>query len=214
MADIFQEVDDDLKKDKATAWWKRYGRYVYLAVALIVGGTAAFQAWVAYDLDQRSARSDAYSEALALAAGGSDEAKALADLSEIASGEDSYGLLASFDEARLLAAAERTDEAVAIWDRIAASQGTDQAFGAVATLLSVMHQVDDGDIPSLRARLEPLAVTGNAFRPTALELMATLALRENDKQTARDLFTQLSDDLAAPAGIRARATQMIEALKD
>ncbi len=214
MADIFQEVEDDLKKDRATAWWKRYGRYVIGLAVAIVAGTAAYQAWTAYDLEQRGARSDAYASALALAAGQSDEAKALSDLSEIASGDDTYGMLASFDEARLLAAADKTDEAVVIWDRIAAKQGTDQAFGAVATLLSVMHQVDDGDVESLKARLEPLAVTGNAFRPTATELLATLALRENDRQTARDLFTELSDDLTAPPGIRARATQMIEALKD
>ncbi|TQV80699.1 tetratricopeptide repeat protein [Denitrobaculum tricleocarpae] len=214
MADIFQEVDDDLKKDKATAWWKRYGRYVIAVAVLLVAGTAGYQAWTAYDLNQRSERSDAYAEALALAAEPSSEAEALSNLSEIASNGDTYGMLASFEEARLLADADRTDEAVAIWDRIAAEQGNDQAFGSVATLLAVMHQVDDGDVASLKARLEPLAVTGSAFRPTATELLATLALRENDKQTARDLFTELADDLTAPAGIRARATQMIEALKD
>ncbi len=214
MADIFQEVDDDLKKDKATAWWKRYGRYVIAVAVLLVAGTAGYQAWTAYDLNQRGERSDAYAEALALAAEPSSEAEALSNLSEIAASGDTYGMLASFEEARLLAEADRTDEAVAIWDRIAAEQGNGQAFGSVATLLSVMHQVDDGDVPSLKARLEPLAVAGNAFRPTATELLATLALRENDKQTARDLFTELADDLTAPAGIRARATQMIEALKD
>lgn len=214
MADIFQEVDDDLKKDRAAAWWKRYGRYVIGLAVAVVAGTAAYQAWTAYDLDQRGARSDAYAAALALAGEPSGQERAISELSELASDDDTYGMLASFDEARLLAAADRTDEAVVIWDRIAASHGNDEAFGAVATLLSVMHQVDDGDVESLRARLEPLAVAGNAFRPTATELLATLALRDNDKQTARDLFTELSDDLTAPPGIRARATQMIEALKD
>ncbi|WP_282609615.1 tetratricopeptide repeat protein [Pelagibius sp. Alg239-R121] len=214
MADIFQEVDDDLKRDKATAFWKRYGRYIIGVAVLIVAGTAAYQAWTAYDLQQRSARSDAYAAALTLATSQADDAKALADFSEIASGSDSYSVLASFEEARLLAAAEKTDEAIAAWDRIATERGTDEAFGAVATLLSAMHQIDDGDIQSLKARLEPLASPGKAFRPTATELLAILALRENDKQTARELFTSLSDDLSAPAGIRARATQMIEALKD
>ena len=212
MADIFQEVDDDLKRDKATEWWKRYGRYVIALAVLLVLGTAGFQGWVAYDLQQRSERSDAY--AAALAAGQSDPGKALADLSAIADGDDSYSVLASFEEARLLAEAEKADEAVVVWDRITAERGADDAFGAVASLLSAMHQIDDGDIDALKSRLEPLAVPGKAFRPTATELLALLALRENDKQTARDLFTSLSDDLTAPAGIRARATQMIEALKD
>ncbi len=212
MADIFQEVDDDLKKDKATEWWKRYGIYIGGLAFLLVAGTAGYKGWTAYDLKQRGERSDAF--AAALTASQSDPAKALSDLSAIAEGDDSYGVLASFEEARLLAESDKTDEAVAVWDRIAAARGKDDAFGAVADLLSVMHQVDDGDIDSLKSRLEPLAAPGQAFRPTATELLAILALRENDKQTARDLFTSLSDDLTAPAGIRARATQMIEALKE
>lgn len=214
MADIFQEVEDDLKRDRATALWKRYGRYIIGIAVLIVLVTAGYQAWTAYDLQQRSERSDAFAQAVALAEGESDQARALSELSEIAGGEDSYGVLAAFQEARLLAEDGKTAEAVAVWDRIAGEQGAEQPFGAVATLLSVMHQIDDGNAEELRGRLELLAGPGNAFQPSATELLAILALRENDRETARDLFTRLSDDLAAPAGIRARATQMIEALKD
>jgi hypothetical protein len=214
VADIFQEVEDDLKRDKATALWQRYGRYIIGFAILIVLATAAFQAWTHYVQTQRSERSNAYAQALALAAGGSDQARALSELSAIAEGDDSYSVLAAFEEARLLAEADDTAAAVEVWDRLAAKWGPDAPFGAVATLLSVTHQIDDGEIDDLRSRLEPLAQPGKAFRPLATELLAVLALRENDKQAARDLFIGLSDDSAAPAGIRARATQMIEALKD
>ena len=35
MADLFQEIDDELRQDKASKLWKIYGKYV-IAVAVIV----------------------------------------------------------------------------------------------------------------------------------------------------------------------------------
>ena len=36
MADIFNEVDEDVRKDKSLALWKAYGKYVIGAAVLIV----------------------------------------------------------------------------------------------------------------------------------------------------------------------------------
>jgi hypothetical protein len=75
-----------------------------------------------------------------------------------------------------------------------------------------MHQVDDGDPAALQGRLDELIGPGEPFRASALELSAVLALRAGDKEKARSLYTQIVDDLAAPAGLRARATQILSAL--
>ena len=82
----------------------------------------------------------------------------------------------------------------------------------MATLLSVMHQIDEGDAEALHTRLAPLAAPGHPFRASALEAQALLALREGDLAAARDLYTQVVDDIEAPARLRARATQVLAAL--
>ena len=41
MADIFQEVDEELRGDRASALWAKYQNVVYGLVALIILGTAA-----------------------------------------------------------------------------------------------------------------------------------------------------------------------------
>lgn len=213
MADIFQEVDEEVRKEKATEWWRRYGAYlIALAVALVlaVGG---YKAWKSYDEGQRGDASDAFAAATMLAQSDDSEA-ALAAYGELsAEGEGGYGLLASFEQARLLAAEGKTEDAIAIWDRIAASSDVGKGFKGIATLLSVLHQLGTADAASLRARLDPLAATG-PFRAGATELLAAVELREGNSSEARLLYGQIADDVTAPQGLRARAAQMLAALPE
>jgi hypothetical protein len=41
-----------------------------------------------------------------------------------------------------------------------------------------------------------------------------IALGDGDTASARELYTKISDDREAPAGLRQRATQMLAALKE
>jgi hypothetical protein len=212
VADIFREVDEEVRKEKAVDLWRRYGTAVVAAGVLIVLGVAGFKGWTYYQSREQEKLSDAFAAAMNLAeAGESTEAlNALADLAE--PGGDGYALLAAFERARLFAEAGDVAAASAIWDEIAASEAAGPGFRGIATLLSVLHQLDSGDAEVLRARLEPLASEGNSFRPGALELMAALALRDGRKTEAAELYRAIADDLSAPSGLRARAAQMLTAL--
>ncbi len=212
MADIFREVDEEVRKEKAAGLWRRYGSVVVAVGVLIVLGVAGFKGWNFYQAREHEKLSDAYAAAMSLAeAGESTEAlNALAALAEPSG--DGYPLLAALERARLLAEAGDVEAASAIWDEVAASEAAGAGFRGIATLLSVLHQLDSGDAEVLRARLEPLASEGNSFRPGALELMAALALRDGRKAEAAELYRAIADDLSAPSGLRARAAQMLTAL--
>ena len=214
MADIFKEVDEDLRRDNLEKLWKKYGFQIIGLAAAVVLGVAGVQGWQAYDLDQRSKLSDRYGAARELAQGGETTAglDAMIDLSE-ASG-DSYAGLAAFEEARLRVESGDTGGAIALWDRIAEGSGLGPGFKEAATLFSILHQIDSGDPAALRTRLQPLAADSQPFRSTARELLALIALGEGDTAAARDLYTKISDDREAPAGLRQRATQMLAALKE
>ncbi len=214
MADIFKEVDEDLRRDNLEKLWKKYSLQIIGLAAAVVLGVAGVQGWQAYDLDQRSKLSDRYGAARELAQGGETTAglDAMIDLSE-ASG-DSYAGLAAFEEARLRVESGDTGGAIAVWDRIAEGSGLGPGFKEAATLFSILHQIDSGDPAALRTRLQPLAADSQPFRSTARELLALIALGEGDTAAARDLYTKISDDREAPAGLRQRATQMLAALKE
>ena len=213
VADIFREVDEELRRENLEKLWKRYGKIIIAVAAVVVLAMAGFQGWRAYDQQRREAQSEEFAAALATAQGGNAGAAAAA-LGELSEPDGAgYAGLAAMERARLLAESGDVQGAVALWDRIAADSGLGSGFRDVATLLSVLHQIDQGEPSALRQRLEPLAEAGAPFRGSAWELLAVLALRRGDTAAARELYTRISDDLELPAGLRARAAQMLAALQ-
>lgn len=212
MADIFKEVEEDLRRDKAADWWKRYSLYIYLVAAVVVLGTAGYQGWRAYDEKLRGEQSDAYSAALALIEDGNEAAgrQALRALSDPSG--SGYALLAALTEAHLAAEAGDMAAAQDIWNQLAQNGSAPQAVSGLGALNAVMRDLDDGDPAELRGRLQPLAAVGAPYRFTALELLAAVALKEGNEQEAREILTEITDDPEAPASSRTRAAQLLAAL--
>ena len=211
MSDIFREIDEELRRDNLLKLWARYGRYliaVAVAALVIAGGIVA---WRDHQLAERRAQSTRYAGALTLARDGkeADAAKVFAAIAQEGGG---YAVLASFEEAALLA--KQGDRAVAIadYDRIAATGDLDPGLRGLALLLSVMQSLPEADAHQTMDRLAPLTGTGNPWRPTALELTALARLKSGDRNGALDLYKGLADDLAAPPSLRARAAEMAAAL--
>ena len=95
-----------------------------------------------------------------------------------------------------MAAAGRSDEALALWQALAASDAAGPALQGAARLFFVMHQIDEGESGELRAMLEPLMAAGNGFRPLAMELNAMLLLRDGERAAAQQIYSEIADDLS------------------
>jgi len=212
VADIFKEVEEDLRRDKAAEWWKRNSLFIYAAAAAVVIGVAGYQGWRAYDLKLRGEQSDSYAEALQLAEAGDTEKarQALAALSDPSG--SGYPLLAALSQATLAAQAGDTAAAEQIWQALADNGGAGAAVSDLGALFSVMRRMNDGDPAALRGELRPLAEPDAPYRFTALELLAAVALRQGDTAAAREHLTQITDDPAAPAGSRSRAAELLASL--
>ena len=68
MSDIFREVDEELRQDKLTALWKKYGNVILGAAVLIVAVTAGVTLWKDRQHRAQEASSEAYVTAAALLA--------------------------------------------------------------------------------------------------------------------------------------------------
>jgi len=210
VSDIFREIDEELRRDNLLKLWARYGRYIITAavVALVVAG--GIVAWREHQLAERRAQSTRYAGALTLARDGK-EANAAKVFAAIAEEGGGYAVLASFEEAALLAKSGDRSAAIADYDRIAATD-LDPGLRGLALLLSVMQSLPEAGARQTIERLAPLTESGNPWRPTALELTALARLKSGDKSGALDLYKGLADDLAAPPSLRARAAEMAAAL--
>ena len=211
MSDIFREIDEELRRDNLLKLWARYGRYIIAAaaVALVVAGGVV--AWREHQLTERRAQSSRYAGALTLARDGkgADAAKVFAAIAQEGGG---YAVLASFEEAALLAKSGDPSAAIADYDRIAATGDLDPGLRGLALLLSVMQSLPEAEARQTIERLAPLTESGNPWRPTAIELTALARLKSGDRGGALELYKGLADDLAAPASLRARAAEMAAAL--
>jgi hypothetical protein len=211
VSDIFREIDEELRRDNLLKLWSRYGRYIIaIAVfALVVAG--GIVAWRDHQLSERRAQSTRYAAALTLARDGK-EADAVKVFAAIADEGGGYAILASFEEAALLAKSGDREAAAAAYDRIAAARELDSNLRGLAVLLSVMQRMPDADPHTTIDRLAPLTASDNPWRPSAIELTALARLKSGDKTGALDLFKSLADDPATPQSLRARAAEMTVAL--
>ena len=212
MSDIFREVDEDVRAQEYLRLWKTYGKYVIAGMIAIVVGTGGSVAWRNYQTTKLRAEGEKYGAAMAeFQAGKYDEAaKALDQIAK--EGGKGYAVIAQLQQAESLSKAGKTDEAIKVYDAIAADSSYGKVYRDLASLSSVMQQMDTGNPEKLLGRLDSLNTEENPWRYSAQELLAALALRTNDTQTAQNLFKALANDPATPSGIRGRAQEMLSAM--
>lgn len=206
---LFREVDEDLREEQMRRLWKQYGGYLIAAAVLIVVVVAGSQGWKAWQNTQRLDEARAYEAAVrAVAAGNPDEGMAqLAALA--ASGATGHAALARLREAAVLVGQGKAEEALAAYRALADDTGADAALRDVARVLYALHGLDRLEPGAVQAMVAPLDVPEGAFRFSAREVKALLALREGREEEARTLFAGLAADDQAPRGVRARANDML-----
>ena len=214
MSDVFREVDEEIRKDRALTLWNRYGRFLIGGVVGVVAATAAWQGWTAWSLSQRQADAETFLDGLSLMAQErpGDAEAAFAQLAADAGA--GYQALARLQQAAVLVAVGDSAAGVAVYDALAEDGGLDRTFRDLASLLAAQSLMDTADSQTLARRLEPLLAESNPWRFSARALIGLAAIRHGDLGVARSSFTQLADDPATPQGIRARAAELLAAIGD
>lgn len=212
MPDIFDEVDEDLRADRAARLFKQYGGFLVAAAVLVVAGAGGWKAWEWYDGKQRAELAQGYLAAMKIADNTKSSGKQEADAAFAAVAAKSgagYRDLALLREAALKAEAGDLAGASVLWDRVASGSGTDSLLRDVANLQWALHQLDAGDPAAVAARLQPLASPDNPFHALAQEAQAMLDLRQGKTDAARDVLKLLAQDVTAPEGVRRRAEGLL-----
>lgn len=216
MGDIFREVEEELRQERHERLWRRYGKHFVGGAVLLVAAVAAWQVWTDRQLSRSEADGLEYSAAAELARDGrTREAEAaFAALGERAGA--GYRPLALLRQARLRAEAGDHAAALDVYDRLAGDDGTPPALRGFATVMTGFEalRLPEVSAESIVERVAPLTAAGEAYRHVARELLALVAQREGDRGTAVSHYEKLVDDAETPAGIRARAAEMLEVLGD
>ena len=219
--DIFDEVEEDLRADRARALLARYGILIVAAALLVIAGVGGWEAWRWHQGQVNEKAADAYIAAMrqadSLPGGGRTQpdkrdAAERAFAGVAATAPEGYRTLARLRDAALKADGGNLTGAEDVWDQVSADGSADPLLRDLATLLWVQHQPETAEPTGLRARLQPLTAPENPWHGLALEQSALIDMRTGATDQARDTLRQLAADATAPEGVRGRAGGLLARL--
>jgi hypothetical protein len=203
MTDVFDEIADDLRREKLNQFWKENGSWIIGGVVAAVLLTAGLSFWRQWEYRRNTA---ATAELVRLVT-----AADLPQLENFArTGDKNHAMIAKFVAAATHLEHGEKDQATALYDSIAATSGLDKTWRELAQLLSIGQRLDGDDPEKLKQELSALSSDKSAWRYTALEFSALLDARQGDRQAAIDALTKITADPLAPTDARTRAFTLRE----
>lgn len=208
MSDIFDEVDEEVRREQFKKLWERYSTLFVALAFLIVAGVAGWRGYQ-YWQDKKAAETGAkFTAAALLAEQGKHEEAEKAFARVAGEGTAGYRVLARLREAAELAARD-PKAAVAAYDDIAASSSTGQPLKDFAAVRAAMLLVDSAPLAEITRRLEPIAAAGAPFRHSARELLAFAAWKAGDTTAMRKWTTLIRADQETPQALRQRVEVLL-----
>ena len=207
MADIFDEIDEELKQDRTKALWTRYGKFVVAAAAAVVIGVGASQGYSAWTQSQAEKAANIYQQALA-----ADDPVAALE-SRIGELTDGYAMLGRFQIAAGLAKAGDAAAAEAGYLAISSDSSVTQLYRDAALLMSAMNAPEGADAGDLQLRIAPLADGVGPWKGLALELSAAFDLPQGRTDAALSKLETIVALAETSPELRQRAARLVDILK-
>lgn len=214
MPDIFDEVEEDLRAERAQKLWQRFSTPILAALLLVVAGVGGWQGWRWYETRRETAAATAFMAAHRAAEAEGADLPAMATRFEglTAEAPGGYRVIALLRAAALKAETGDRDGALALYDRVTNDTAADPVYRDIASLMWVLRSMDTAEPAALAARLAPLQRPGAAFSASARELAALAQLRAGQSDEARRALEALAGDVTAPQAIRDRAGRVASGL--
>lgn len=207
MSELFNEVDEDLRREQLKKIWEKYSLLIILVAILIVGGVGGWRAYSYIEAKKAAVAGEAF-----------DKASELSEQNKPAEAEAAFTKLASEAPAgyrtmaRLRAAGEaaKRDSAAAVklYDEVIADTTVGAAEKDLARVRAGALLVESATYDALLAKLEPATSATSTYRHTARELLALAAWKAGNAAETRKWVEAISNDNDTPSSIRTRAESL------
>jgi hypothetical protein len=204
VSELFDEVDEDVRRDQLKKLWDRYSIYIVAGALLIVASVGGWRGYQYLEAQKAAEAGSAFDAAVELSEQ-NKHGEAEAAFSKLAASAPSgYRMLA-----RLRAAAEVASRdpqaAVKMYDDIAADRSIGTTEQDLARIRAAGLLLDTATYPTMLQRLEAATTPEATFRHSARELLALSAWRANDTAATRQWLDLIANDGETPSGLRSRA---------
>jgi hypothetical protein len=204
VSELFDEVDEEVRREQLKKLWDKYSIYFIALMVLIVAAVGGWRGYQYLEAKKAAEAGAAFEKAVELSER-DKHAEAETAFTELAAKAPSgYRTLA-----RLRAAAEAASRdpkaAAKMYDDIAADRGVGGEWQDLAKIRAAGLLVDSASYADMQQRLEASATPKSTFRHSARELLALSAWRNNDTTAARKWLDAIAEDGETPPGLRSRA---------
>ena len=204
MSELFDEVDEEVRREQLKRLWDQYSIYIIAVALLIIAGVGGWRGYQYLEAKKAGEAGAAFDKAVELSEQNkhAEAEAAFADLA--AKAPSGYRVLA-----RLRMAAEVANRdpqgAAKMFDEIAADRSVGTAEQDLARIRAAQLLLETTTYPNMLQRLEPATTPSSTFRHTARELLALSAWRANDATAARQWLDMIANDGETPPSLRSRA---------
>ena len=204
MSELFDEVDEEVRREQLKKLWERYSLFIIGAALLVIAAVGGWRGYQYLEAKKAAEIGDAFNKAAELSTQNkrAEAEAAFADLA--AKAPSGYRMLA-----RLRAAGEAADRdpkaAAKMFDDIAADRSVGTVEQALARIRAAGLLLDTASYNDVQQRLQSDAAPDATFRHAARELLALSAYRANDATAARKWLDMIEADNDTPPSLRSRA---------
>jgi hypothetical protein len=204
VSELFDEVDEEVRREQLKKLWDKYSIYIIALALLIIAGVGGWRGYQYLEAKKAAEAGAAFDRAVELSEQNkhAEAEAAFADLA--AKGPSGYRMLARLRAAAEVAARDKA-AAAKMFDEIAADTSVAAADRDLARIRAAQLLLETTSYPNMLQRLEPAAGKDGAFRHSARELLALSAWRANDATATRQWLDMIANDGDTPPGLRSRA---------
>ena len=204
MSELFNEVDEEVRREQLKKLWDKYSIFIIAAAILIVAGVGGWRFYQYQEAQKAAVAGDAFNKAAELSDQGKHAEAEAAFTALAANAPAGYRMLARFRAAAELANRD-PQAAVKMFDELAADSSISAEQQALARLRAAGLLVDSARYSDMLHRLEGDTTPNATFRHAARELLALSAWRANDMTATRQWLDMIALDAETPPSLRSRA---------
>jgi len=204
VSELFDEVDEEVRRDQLKKLWDQYSLYIIAIALLIIAAVGGWRGYEYLEAKKAAEAGDAFNKAVELSEQ-NKHAEAEAAFTDLAAKAPfGYRMLARFRAAA--EAANRDPKAAAkMFDDLAADRSVGAEQQALARIRAAGLVLDTAGYSEMLQRLQGDTAPEATFRHAARELLALSAFRTNDASAARQWLDMISLDGETPPSLRSRA---------
>lgn len=211
---LIREVDESLRQEKFEKLWKQHSATIILGAIGVVLAVVGWQFYSGWQENRAGEMGKKFQLALEdIAANKNDEAEKT--LKELAKGStEGYRNLSKLRLAALEAQRGKKDEAVKIYDELAADTLVAGLLRDFARVKAALLRLDSADFTEMQNRLNELRTGKSPYQTVAREIFGLAAWKSGKFSDAEKEFQVLITDFNVPQSTRTRAEVMLQLISD